>query len=68
MYNTFNLLSAEPVAPKFTIPLKMDGVFEYEIEVDLSEYDWLANIVRWFIFIAFVVGLILITNKLIGRG
>ena len=68
VYNTFNLLSAEPVAPKFTIPLKMDGVFEYEIEVDLSEYDWLANIVRWFIFIAFVVGLILITNKLIGRG
>lgn len=68
VYNTFNLLSAEPVAPKFTIPLKMEGVFEYEIEVDLSEYDWLANIVRWFIFVAFVVGLILITNKLIGRG
>ncbi|MBO6230510.1 MAG: hypothetical protein J6O50_08065 [Ruminiclostridium sp.] len=68
IYNTFNLLSAEPKAPKFTFPLKMDGVFDLSFEVDLSEYEWIAEIVRWLLFVVFVVGLIIVTNKLIGRG
>lgn len=69
VYNIFNLLSAQPEAPKFEIPLKSDelGINE-NINIDLSEYNWIAEIVRWFLYIAFLVGLALITNKLIGRG
>ncbi len=68
IYHVFNLLSATPQAPRWEVPIEMEGVFDYSIEVDLSEYDWIANIVRWFLYAAFIVGLIIITNKLIGRG
>ena len=68
VYNTFNLLSAQPVAPKFTLPLKMEGVFDFSISVDFTEYEWIANIVRWLLYVVFILGLILATNKLIGRG
>lgn len=68
VYHVFNLLSAEPRAPRWEIPIEMNGVFDYSIEVDLSEYDWIANIVRWLLYAVFIVGLILATNKLIGRG
>lgn len=68
IYHTFNLLSADPVAPSIHFPIKMEGVFDFSIDVDLSEYNWIAEIVRWFLFIVFVIGLILATNKLIGRG
>ena len=68
IYNTFNLLSADPVAPRWEVPIEMKGVFEYSVEVDLSEYNWIAEIVRWLLYAVFVVGLILATNKLIGRG
>ena len=68
VYNTFNLLSAQPVAPKFTFPLKMEGVFDFSISVDFTKYEWIANIVRWLLYVVFILGLILATNKLIGRG
>lgn len=64
----FNLLSAEPKAPSYDIPITMEGVFDYHITGDLSEYEWLAEIVRWVLYIVFIIGLIMITNKLIGRG
>ena len=68
VYHVFNLFSAEPVAPQFTIPLQMEGVFDLSFDVDLSEYEWIANIVRWLLYAVFIVGLIIATNKLIGRG
>lgn len=68
VYKIFNLLSAEPKTPKFTIPFEMEGVFKEEIKVDLSQFDTIAMIVRWFLYIIFILGLILVTNKLIGRG
>lgn len=74
IYKIFNVLSAEPKAPKFTIPIKMENIngtgygFDFSIDVDLSEYSWIAEIVRWMLLIIFVLGLILVTNKLIGRG
>ena len=46
----------------------MEGYFDYSIEVDLSEFEMVATIVRWFLYIIFIIGLILVTNKLIGRG
>ena len=68
IYTIFNLLSAQPVAPEFEIPFEMEGYFEYTIDVDLSEFETVATIVRWFLYIIFIIGLILVTNKLIGRG
>lgn len=68
VYTVFNLLSAEPEAPSFDIPFKMEGVFDFSMEIDLSEFDAIANIVRWFIYIIFILGLIFVTNSLIGRG
>lgn len=68
IYNVFNLLSAPPIAPQFDIPFEMEGYFDYSIEVDLSEFEMVATIVRWFLYIIFIIGLILVTNKLIGRG
>ena len=68
IYTVYNLLSAPPIAPQFEIPFEMEGYFDYSIEVDLSEFEMVATIVRWFLYIIFIIGLILVTNKLIGRG
>lgn len=68
VYKVFNILSAPPLAPSFEIPFEMKNIFSYSIDVDLSEYEDIAVIVRWFLYIIFVLGLILVTNKLIGRG
>lgn len=68
LHKAFNILSAEPKAPSFEIPLKMEGVFDYSIDIDLSEYEFIAEICRGLLYAIFIVGLILATNKLIGRG
>lgn len=70
VYNVFNILSADPVAPQFEIPIDMTtiGGEIYTIDIDLSEYDFIANIVRWLLYGIFLIGLILLTNRLIGRG
>ena len=70
VYNVFNILSADPVAPQFEIPIDMTtiGGEVYTIDIDLSEYDFIANIVRWLLYGVFLIGLILLTNRLIGRG
>ena len=69
VYNIFNLLSASPESPKFSVPLQSTelGINE-SIEIDLSEYDWIAEIVRWFVYVVFCIGIIKLTNNLIGRG
>lgn len=69
VYNIVNLLSAEPKAPVFNIPFESEDLgIDYTMEIDLSEYDWIANIVRWILYIIFLVGLAIKTNSLIGRG
>lgn len=70
IYNIFNIFSESPRAPKFTIPLDFTtiGGDVYDIVIDLSEYEWIATIVRWILYAVFLSGLILTTNKLIGRG
>ncbi len=70
IYNLFNVFSAEPVTPQFTVPLDMTSVGGevYNIDIDLSDFDDVANIVRWLLYGLFLIGLIILTNKLIGRG
>lgn len=70
IYNIFNIFSAEPQAPKFTIPFDFTSIGGdvYNINIDLSDYEWIANIIRWILYAIFIAGLVLLTNKLIGRG
>lgn len=61
---TLSLLNAEPEAPKLegTLDLK---VYQWDYELDLSEYDDIAEICRNMEFVAFLIGLMLLTKKLI---
>lgn len=68
IYKLFNILSAEPQAPQFQIPITIVDGEPVNIDIDLSEWDWIAECVRWFMWLIFVVGLLALTNKLIGRG
>lgn len=68
IYKLFNIFSAEPQAPHFQVPITIVNGSPVNIDIDLSEWNWIAEIVRWFLWIIFVVGLLAVTNKLIGRG
>lgn len=70
IYNLFNLFSAEPETPVFDINFDLNPVidFSYPIHIDLSYFDGIAEIVRYFLEVIFIVLLAIITNKLIGRG
>lgn len=56
-------------APYFEIPLENSrlGIHE-KIIIDLSNFEPVANVARWFEFIGYALGLILITRKIIGAG
>lgn len=67
VYNVFANLVAEPEAPVFTIPFKFERLgIDYEFTIDLSEFEDIAKISRFFSSIAFVIFLILASRKLIG--
>lgn len=67
----FNTLEAEPEAPNFKFPLPVptkNGGFKLQyIEVDLSDFDTAARVLRAMELLVFCVGLTLVTRKLI-RG
>lgn len=68
LIRAFKLLSATPEAPVFSIPFKVD-TFSFHVdekwEVDMSDYESVIKIFRVLETIGFVVGLVLITRKLI---
>lgn len=68
LYNCFKDFNVAPIVPKFEIDFS--GTFlspADPIVVDFNDYEELVQIVRYFSFAFFVVGLILITRNLI-RG
>lgn len=68
IYRFFSCLSADPVAPKFTIPVITEnsfGIPEYSIEIDFAMFDTVAAILRKMELLCFCVGLAFATNKLI---
>lgn len=71
LVNLFSCLKAERKAPCFKFPLpvpRKGGGFKYkEIEIDLSDFDAAARVLRVMELLAFCVGLTLATRKLI-RG
>lgn len=56
-----NKFDVDPVTPKFNIPF-----FNEKIPIDLSYFDELANIARFFILLGFILSLIFISTKLKG--
>lgn len=69
LYSLFSMLSAEPVTPRFEIPFTFErfGIDE-SIVIDFSQFEEQIAIVRFFIGAGFVLGLILISRKIIGAG
>lgn len=61
------VFNAEPEPLYFEFPIDMDFIdFHYVVVCDFSDFEPVSNICRIFITIEFVLGLILITRKLIG--
>lgn len=68
IYRFFSCLAADPVAPKFTIPVITEnsfGIPEYSIEIDFAMFDTVAAVLRKMELLGFCVGLAFATNKLI---
>lgn len=67
LYNFVACLAADPVAPSFTWRFYVPGICDEEIEIDLSEFDAAAQILRTMELLLFCVGLAFVTRKII-RG
>lgn len=62
------VLNAKSETPRFTIPFVIPMInFQQDIVIDLSEFETLAAIIRWFETLAFIFGLAMITRNII-RG
>lgn len=69
LYDIFKNFSSARAAPKFTFHLKSDLFnFDHPIELDLSSFDGVAQLLRLLELILFVVILAVATRKLIGAG
>ena len=68
LYNVFSQFYAEQTeAPVFEFPFKFERLnIDYTFRLDLAEYRTIINLNKTFINIAFVVGLIYLSRKLIG--
>lgn len=67
LYSLFVSLNSTPKAPKFTIPFKNSRLnIDYEITIDISDYEMFAKLSRASLSVVFVVALILLSRKLIG--
>lgn len=65
------ILDAPAEAPKFTIPFKYptrSGTATYDIVIDLSSFNSVAELLRDMECLAFIVGLIMITRSRMIRG
>lgn len=65
------VLDAPAEAPKFTIPFKYptrSGMATYDIVIDLSSFNSVAELLRDMECLAFIVGLIMITRSRMIRG
>ncbi len=67
LYSLFVGLNATPKAPKFTIPFKNSRLnIDYEITIDISDYEMFAKLSRASLSVVFVIALVLLSRKLIG--
>lgn len=67
LYNFVSCLAAEPVAPSFTWRFYVPGICDETIEIDFSDFDQAAQLLRTMELLLFCVGLAFVTRKII-RG
>lgn len=69
LYNAIANLEAEPEAPEFNInvPASIMGGVDFDMDLDFSQFENVAKVIRWTILVGFLIGLIIVTRKLI-RG
>lgn len=61
-------LVSAPEVPKFILPFQIDSVgINEQVEIDLSDFEAVAAICRWFSTLSVCFGLILATRRLIGQ-
>lgn len=60
LYNSITVLASPGEAPKWTFPFGKDS-----IQIDMSPYNPVATVVRWGLSLLFLIGLIMITGKVI---
>lgn len=69
VYAVIVLLCAEPQTPKYTLPFKFDTFgIDTELVVDCSHLSFLATVSRTMLTLLYILGLIRLTTKIIGRG
>jgi len=68
IYNVFAQLvvPAEPPIFELELPFSKFGLHDEALTIDFAQYDELATITRWGLSVIFIIGLILVTRKLIG--
>lgn len=66
IYTAFTVMYHQPVAPVFVLPIVFPAYgIDESITIDFADFEVLARIVRWFLSAIFVIGLIMVTRKLI---
>ncbi|MEM0173241.1 MAG: hypothetical protein QXI16_01900, partial [Sulfolobaceae archaeon] len=66
LYNAFSVLQTTVKEPIFTIPIVLPSAnISEEINLDLTEYNVLIQLVRWLVLLGFVLMLIVITRNLV---
>ena len=68
LFTAFANLAVPAEPPQFQIPMPFSkiGLEDEAITVDFAQYGTLAAICRWGLSVAFIIGLVIITRKLIG--
>ena len=62
------VLKAEAAPPVWKVPFVIDSInFRYEITIDLTEWTMVVAVIRGFLLLMFIVGLVVLTRSLI-RG
>ena len=59
-------LKADPVTPKVTLPLHFAGILDYDLTIDLSDFDTVATVFRACELVLTIIGLMFITKGMLG--
>lgn len=68
LYRAVTVLQSPGEAPKWSVPVKNQQLgLNYTLTIDLSQFDGPAKVLRWGLSLLFLLGLILLTKKLINH-
>lgn len=68
IYNFLSCLAADPVAPSISWRFYLPGLCDEQVEIDLAQFNTVAQIVRTMELLAFIVGLAFVTRSKFLRG